>query len=317
MLPRPVPRRLPGDLKPQQRRDSTDKETSYATHGKDEVKGSSPFVGSFLYRKLTSSSVHFCPRLSSSVHRGGQRIISTGVKNDALPRDRALPDSQHGKQEVSGSSPDVGLSFLLSRAASGPHALGHVRRSARYPHRLARQSRPALSSIAMSVGRPPRDHPVLRLALPATAILAPRPRTPRSPTPRITYRQANPTRRATAGGHESRPHLTMRKRQPAEDQPPRRPCGTLGGVGSDGCFAVGAAVITVSLRDRLHSIQANSPSPRNPGGSPNSRVEDRPGVSGADALPARHGMPATQASEDFGFHKSANRAHPPFLSHLI
>jgi hypothetical protein len=79
-------------------------------HGKDEVKGSSPFVGS---RFLTATSprfdtifVHGCPLLSTS---RGRQIPSTGVKYGALPRDRAPLESPHGKEGVIGSSPMLGL----------------------------------------------------------------------------------------------------------------------------------------------------------------------------------------------------------------
>ena len=52
--------------------------------------------------------VRVCPRLS--IRRGWQNH-STGAKNDALPSDRASRRLSHGKAEVSGSIPDVGLAL--------------------------------------------------------------------------------------------------------------------------------------------------------------------------------------------------------------
>ena len=84
-------------------------------HGKEEVNGSTPAVGSVFYRNVTAVRYHFCPRLSSFVHRTRAANPSTGVKNGALPRDRASLGSQHGKEGVGGSSPRVGLSLLPQR----------------------------------------------------------------------------------------------------------------------------------------------------------------------------------------------------------
>jgi hypothetical protein len=71
------PTQAPRDLKAQQRRDSTDKETTYASHGKDEVKGSSPFVGSRFRTAMSPQFdtifVHGCPLLS--IGRGGESPV--------------------------------------------------------------------------------------------------------------------------------------------------------------------------------------------------------------------------------------------------
>lgn len=82
-------------------------------HGKDEVKGSSPFVGSF--RAKTSPQfctifVCVCPRLSrgQATHRP-----RPGAKSGVLPSGRAIQGLSHGKEGVSGSSPLLG--FPLNR----------------------------------------------------------------------------------------------------------------------------------------------------------------------------------------------------------
>lgn len=41
-------------------------------HGKDEVAGSTPAVGSLFYRYVTAARYTFCPRLSSSVLRDNE-----------------------------------------------------------------------------------------------------------------------------------------------------------------------------------------------------------------------------------------------------
>lgn len=61
------------------------------------------------HRWFDTIFVHGCPPLSA---RRGRRIISTGVKYDALPQGGASLRSPHGKQEVPGSRPGVGLAGM-------------------------------------------------------------------------------------------------------------------------------------------------------------------------------------------------------------
>lgn len=172
-------------------------------------RGEPPFAGKKVLRDLFLTMaalcqhdhvafVRDCPSLSYDWTRAEP---NKGAENGAIASDSASPSLGDGKQEVSGQAPTSAWTFWLCRAVFGPHALGHVRRSARYPHRLARQSRPALSSIAT-------------IALPSPSSTASRSRTQQ------TAKTRSPSSRSSTARRRSRiapaPH-SMRKRQPAED----------------------------------------------------------------------------------------------------
>jgi hypothetical protein len=88
--------------------------------GKHGVASSNLAVGSTFSTATSPQSdtlfVQGCPLLS---FRRGRRIVSTGVKNGALPSDRAPLESRHGKAEVPGSIPGVGFA-VPSNSRSAP-----------------------------------------------------------------------------------------------------------------------------------------------------------------------------------------------------
>ena len=89
-------------------------------HGKAEVSGSIPDVGSFFvpqaHQQLGTLFVPGCPLLSFRARATNHQHRS---QKCALPRDRAPLGPQYGKQEVSGSNPDVGLLSSLLPSPTG------------------------------------------------------------------------------------------------------------------------------------------------------------------------------------------------------